>query len=389
MNEVFLPLPLEQWENLARHKFDYCVSIYVPMYKSGKEQNEGLSQAHLKASIKKSAQSLLAHGMDPREIDIYLQPISDLLPDYQLWRNPSDGLVIFLCREKGLVYYQIPIKFNPYVYVSDHFYLVPLTPLFEFDSSFYLLALSQDHVKLYLGGRYRLEDLYVNEFAPERLEEAVGFDFEQKMLQFRSGQAVHSAGSFHGRGEGKDDSTNEISYFFREINKGVNKVIEKKNSPLVLACVDWLYPIYREVNSYPNLFPKHLSGDPEYMSNSQLKDEAWSLLSDFYSSKREQKKELYTEVQHTAKASHQISDIIPAAIQGRIDTLFIRKGDKIYGTFNSKNNCIILDSEKDKVNVSLINFAAINTLTQGGNVFMMETEDMPYKKRPLNAIFRY
>ena len=95
MNEVFLPLPLEQWENLARYKSDYCVSIYVPMYKSGKEQNEGLSQAHLKASIKRSAQSLLAHGMDPREIDIYLQPISDLLPDYQLWRNPSDGLVIF------------------------------------------------------------------------------------------------------------------------------------------------------------------------------------------------------------------------------------------------------------------------------------------------------
>ena len=125
------------------------------------------------------------------------------------------------------------------------------------------------------------------------------------------------------------------------------------------------------------------------MSNAQLKDAAWSLLSDFYSSKREQKKELYKEVQHTAKASHQISDVIPAAIQGRIDTLFIRKGDKAYGTFNPKNNCIILDSEKDKVNVSLINLAAINTLLQGGNVFIMETEDMPYKKRPLNALFRY
>ena len=257
MNEVFLPLPLEQLENLARHKSDHCVTIYIPMYKSGKEQNEGLSQAHLKASIKSSARSLLTQGMDPREIDSYLQPITELLADYQLWRNPSDGLVILLSKEKGLVYYQMPINFNPYVYVSDHFYLVPLTPLFEFDSSFYLLALSQDHVKLYHGNRYRLEDLYVNEFAPERLEEVVGFDFEQKMLQFRSGQNAHSAGSFHGRGEGKDDSAKEISYFFREINKGVNKAIEKRNSPLVLACIDWLYPIYRDANSYPNIFPKH------------------------------------------------------------------------------------------------------------------------------------
>ena len=97
----------------------------------------------------------------------------------------------------------------------------------------------------------------------------------------------------------------------------------------------------------------------------------------------------YKEIVHTPKVSHQISDIIPAAIQGRIDTLFIRKGDKVYGTYNAKNNCVILDSEKDEINISLINLAAINTLLQGGNVFIMETQDMPHNKRPLNAIFRF
>ena len=163
----------------------------------------------------------------------------------------------------------------------------------------------------------------MNEFAPEKLEEAVGYDFEQKMLQFRSGQALHSAGSFHGRGEGKDDSLKEILYFFREINNGVNKVIKKKSAPLVLACTDWLYPIYKDVNTYPNLYPKHVGGDPEYASKSELKDNAWSILSDFYTANKSQKIDFYREISHTSKASHQISDIIPAATQGRIDTLFI------------------------------------------------------------------
>ena len=389
MNEVFLPLPLDQMENLAKFKSPFCVSIYIPTYKTGKEQNQGLSQAHLKAAIKESARSLLSQGMNPKAIDNYLEPISELLSDFQLWRNPSDGMVIFLSQENGLTYYQLPIEFDPYVYVGDHYYIVPLTPLFEFDSSFYLLTLSQDHVKLYMGNQYRLEDLYVNEFAPEVLEEAVGFDFEQKMLQFRSGQATHNAGSFHGRGEGKDDSTKEIIYFFREINKGVNKAIEKRNAPLILACTDWLYPVYKEVNSYPNLYSKHLSGDPEFTPKSKLKENAWSILRDYYSARKRQKIDFYNEVTHTPRASHQISDIITAAIQGRIDTLFIKKGAKVYGTYNSKNSCVILDSEKDNLNVSLINLAATHTLLQGGHIFVLDQEDMPFQKRPLNAIFRF
>ena len=389
MNEVFLPLPMDQLEKLAKFKGQFCVSIYLPMYKSGKEQNQGLSQAHLKAAIKESSRFLHLQGMDQKEIDSYLQPVSELLSDFQLWRNPSDGLVILLSKGMGLIYYQLPIEFDPYVYVGDHFYIVPLTPLVEFDSSFYLLALSQDHVKLYLGNKYRLEDLYVNDFAPGVLEEAVGFDFEQKMLQFRTGQALHSAGSFHGRGDGKDDSTKEIIYFFREINKGVNKAIEKKNAPLVLACIDWLYPIYKEVNNYPNLYHKHLSGDPEFTPKSKLKENTWSLLSDYYGANRKKKLDLFSEVSHTSKASHQISDIIPAAIQGRIDTLFIKKGDKVYGTYNSKNSCVILDSERDNLNISLINLATIHTLLQGGHIFILDQDDMPFKKRPMNAIFRF
>ena len=389
MNEVMHQMSLNQLEELAKYEAKYSVSIYIPMYRSGKEQNQGLSQAHLKSCLKKSAKLLLAQGLDAREIDSYLEPISELLADYQLWRNPSDGMAFFLSKDIGLSYYQLPINFDPYVYVSGHFYIVPLIPLIEFESSYYLLALSQDHVRLYLGNKYGLEDLYVNEFAPEKLEEVVGYDFEQKMLQFRTGQALHSAGSFHGRGEGKDDSVKEISYFFREINKGVNKVIKKKSTPLVLACIDWLYPIYKDVNTYPNLYPKHLSGDPEYTSQSELKDNAWSILSDYYTANRSQKIELYSEISHTSKASHQISDIIPAASQGRIDTLFIRKGDKVYGTYNAKNNCVILDSAKDEINISLINLAAKDTLLQGGQIFMLDKEDIPFKKRPLNAIFRF
>ena len=95
MKEVMHQMSLKQLENIAKYEARYSVSIYIPMYRTGKEQNEGLSQAHLKSCIKKSAKYLLEKGMDAREVEDYLKPVSELLTDYQLWRNPSDGMALF------------------------------------------------------------------------------------------------------------------------------------------------------------------------------------------------------------------------------------------------------------------------------------------------------
>ena len=327
--------------------------------------------------------------MEDKKIDKFLQPIADLLSDLYLWRHPSEGLAIFVNQTYGAEYHRLPIAMESQTYVSDHHYLVPVMPLYEFNTTFYLLELSQDHVKLYQGSQYSMEDMFVNEFAPERLEESVGFDYKQKMLQFRTGHALHSAGSFHGHGEGKDDEEKEIVNFFREIDKGVNKAIDGNSAPLIVACVDWLFPVYKEVNSYPGLQHIHLGGDPEFKKRGNMHEEAWKLLSDVFKEKKDHLRARYQELVHTPKTSHQVSEIVPAAFNGKIDTLFLRKGDRLYGTYNQKTSCVILDSEKTTGNASLINMAAVNTFRQGGKVITLEPSEMPEQKRPLNALFRY
>lgn len=389
MSEVFHPLVKKDFQKFATHTEPHSVSIYLPMFKRGKEQNQGISEAHLKSCIREVHGILLAQGMSEKVAGKYLKPIKELVEDIAIWRNPSEGMVIFLSKEMGMQYYKLPIKFNVFAYVSDHHYLLPLLSLYSNDSSFYLLELSQDHVKLFEGNMFEMEDLFVSELAPERLEEAVGFDYEQKMLQFRSGHSLYSQGAFHGHGEGKDDERKEVSNFFREINKGVVATIQKKNAPLILACVDWLYPLYKEVNTYPNLHPDYISGDPEFKNTNEMHKQAWSLIQDLQSKMRDQKADRYEDLIHTAKTSHQISEIVPAAVHGKIDTLFVSKNEEVYGTFNPNKDCVIIDSEKTAGNLSLPNLAAMNTFLKGGTVFSMEADKMPFKKRPLNALLRY
>ncbi|HSQ46218.1 MAG TPA: hypothetical protein VLM44_04775, partial [Lutibacter sp.] len=90
------PLPKPIFEKLANTHGLHCVSIYLPMHKDGKEQNLRLAQATLKQCIRKVQTDLERHEMDSQEIKKYLKPIEALIADIELWRNPSNGLAIFL-----------------------------------------------------------------------------------------------------------------------------------------------------------------------------------------------------------------------------------------------------------------------------------------------------
>jgi len=382
------PLPITSFEDLARKRYLHSVSIYLPMHKAGKEQNEHLAQANLKSCIKEVHRALEKHQLTDFEIKSYLKPIKDLIANVDLWRNPSDGLAIFL-NENGLNYYPFPVTFETQTYVSDHFYLKPLLPLYHNDGTYYILELSQDYVKLHECSRYGCKDLNIEDFSPNQLEKAVGFDYKSKMLQFRSGHATHKAGSFHGHGEGKDDHDDEMKIFFRAIDKGVKQLTNDKKAPLMLSCAAPLYSIYKDVNSYPNLYEKYLDGDPEFTNKTKMHQKSWELIREYFEKTKMSKIDLFKELYHTQKISYNPSKIIPAALNGKIDTLFIQKGADLFGVYNKERNKVRLDDSKKLTNVSLLNLAAMQTFAQRGKVYELEPKEMPVKEQPINAIYRY
>ncbi|MGB5386478.1 MAG: hypothetical protein WBN20_06810 [Eudoraea sp.] len=377
------------FEQLASIRNQYSVSIYLPMYKKGKELNEGLGQSNLKSCLKKVHAVLVEYGYDKSSVNDYLKPIRNLIFELSFWRNPSEGLAIFLDKDKGMRCYKLPFPFEIKTYVADHFYLFPLLPLFHNNGIYYLLELSRDYVKLYKGSRNNFRDIPIKKIIPKQLEEVVGFDFEQKMLQYRTGHMMYPAGSFHGQGEGKEDEKKELLSFFRKINRGVTKMISDKKAPLILACTDELYPVYKKINSYHKLWDTNLSGDPEFKGTNELHKASWSLIQYYFETKKREKLAKFISKFHTSLTTCQLSEIIPAAVKGKIDTLFVQQKEDVFGTYNSAKGCLILDSYKEMRNISLLNMAAINTFLQGGNVYFLEAEEMPVKNIPMNALLRF
>ena len=358
------------------------------MYKTGKEQNEHLAQETLKECIKNVHKTLKEYQLSDAEIITYLKPIETLIADVELWRNPSEGLVIFLDK-KGLNYYILPISFEIKTQVASSFYLTPILPLYEEEGMYYLLELSQDYVKLYKATKYGLTNLHIKNLAHDTIEKAVGFDFKQKMLQFRSGQDAFSSGTFHGHGEGKDDEKKEIFTFLKGIDKAVNNSIENKKSPLIVASTNNVFNTYKQINTYPILYGKNCKGDPEFTNKTELHAASLELIKPYFEENKKQQLKQFQKLYHTPKISYQINEIIPAAILGKIDTLFVDKNSDQFGIYNQESGKLILNNKKEIQNASLTNLAAIQTFINGGKVYVLNAEEMPAKGRPLNAIFRY
>ena len=378
----------DTFKSLMGNRASHAVSIFLPLHKTGKEQNEHLAQSTLKRCIREVHNVLKLYHMNEGEIKDYIAQLKSLLEETEIWRKPSDGLAIFLDK-KGLNYFPFPISFKTQTYVSDHFYLKPLLPLYHNDGTYYLLELSQDYVKLYEGSKYGFKDMIIRDFAPDKLEKAVGSDFRSKMLQFRSGQDAHGSGAFHGYGEGKDDVKKELITFLRAIDKGINKKITDQRAPLVLACSEPLYSLYNKVNSYKNLYSKNISGDPEFKNKKEMHKLSWKLLEEYFKMGKKSKLDQFNEWYHTSKVSYNPAEIIPAAIHGKIDTLFIAKDTDLFGVYNKETNKVRFDDSRDVHNISLINYAALQTFNQGGKVFEIEQNEMPVKSEPITAIYRY
>lgn len=382
-------ISIEKLKELARINEPNCISIFMPTYRAGMETNEKVDQKHLKNLVKNARHELESLGLKGREIEELLEPLNTLVENTGFWKLQSDGLAIF--RNKNLFeYYTLPVLFEPYVHIADHFYPMPLIPYINNGVKFYLLAISMGEVKFYEGFPHHIHEIEVSDLVPERLEEAVGFDFEQKHLNYRAGGDERGRAIYHGHGSASQEETKtEILKYFRAVNSGIMELLHDKDSPLVLATVDYLAPIYREANGYKYLHKDFLAGNPQHENPVLLHEKARDLLKDHFERERKEKILMFEQALALQKAEYREEKIISAALNGRVDTLFIQKGRALWGIYDSENDKVIERDREASHNNSLLNLAAMHTLFNNGKVFLLEQEDMPESASSMNAIFRY
>ena len=121
------------------------VSLFMPTHRRGREtEQDPIRFGNL---LREVEERLLDKGLRSREVQEMLKPAQRLVQEPGFWRYQSHGLAVFFAPEEFHAY-RLPLPFEELVVISNRFHLKPLLPLFASDGHFYILALSQNQVRL-------------------------------------------------------------------------------------------------------------------------------------------------------------------------------------------------------------------------------------------------
>jgi Bacterial archaeo-eukaryotic release factor family 7 len=356
-----------------------CVSIYMPTYKMSTKTLQ--NPIRFKNLIREAEEKLIESGLRTQDARDLLLPAHEL-DEYDFWQHQSDGLAIFISKN-FFSYYTVPIDFQELVVVTDRFHLKPLISLLTGDGQFYILALSQNLVRLFQGTRYSLNEIEL---------EDVPTDDPEKSLQFHTGtpQGASSgrAAIFHGQGAGNDDAKENILRYFRKVNDGLLELLKNQECPLVLAGVDYLLPIYKQANSYPDLIDEGITGNPDQIKPEELHAQAWQIVEPYFEAQQHETAAHYHTTLGTGKTASNIQEVVSAAYFQRVESLFVPVGQQKWGMFNPDTNSVQMHSEQQPGDEDLMDFAAMHTLLNGGKVYAVPPEQVP-GDAPLAAVLRY
>ena len=87
-------------------------------------------------------------------------------------------------------------------------------------------------------------------------------------------------------------------------------------------------------------------------------------------------------------SSSAATEVIPAAHYAQVSDLFIERNTHIWGSFNDKENKIVINETRKPNDECLINRAILKTIVNGGEVHILDREKMPTSS-PIAAFLRF
>ncbi|MEZ4736177.1 MAG: hypothetical protein R3E79_54510 [Caldilineaceae bacterium] len=371
-----------------------CLSFFLP---TAAASGHGMPAAPLmlRNLLDQASAQLAAQGMAKPAIAQLLQPVIAMAaPNRELWRYQRNGVAIFVAPDLCLTYH-VPLTLPELVVVDRRFYIRPLLPMIDGDDLFYLLALSQNLVRLFQGTRYQMTELALSD-TPTSLAEVLRYDEAEQSLQRHSASSDAALGQrpaiFHGQGVAGNETIvhNQLLRFFQFVERTVTSRLTRTHAPLLLAGVDADQGIYRQVNHYPDLFVKGIPGNYDQATPEMLHKPAWAMTISYFQGAYDRALDRYRQLAgkgdgHTVT---EIKNVVLAAVYHQVDTIFTVPTSQIWGRFIAEGHQVVVHKEAEPGDEELINLAVVHTLQSNGAAYLVAPEQMP-EITDVAAILRY
>jgi hypothetical protein len=359
------------YEALAKAHERPCISLYMnggsPI---GPAKND---LKRVKDELRKAATSFEGTSMTVDDAERLLESNWRLIQDGTWAQAANEGVAIFLSRDfAGCCRIASPV--GERFVVGSEFFVRPLLPLIPANDRFFVLALSQKHVRLFEGSRRGMEERHLQETPANLHEDLAGLSFERcyEMHTAASPASNQKGAIFHGPGISNKD---RLIHFFRDVDRGVASLLKGQQAPLIVAAVEYLFPIYKEANTYPHLLEDVIRGNPDALSPDALHTASWKIFEKHLSAEAGRALDVYKAHINTPLTSSNLRKVVAAAASGTVRFLFVPATGEQWGLFEPPETVHIHET-KETGDDELLNLAAILTLRHGGEVHVVRADQL-------------
>jgi hypothetical protein len=283
----------------------------------------------------------------------------------------AGGAAIAIFRSAALTArYHIDGQPSERLVLADRFCLVPFVADAFTLQEFFILGAGRKHLRLFRYRNGACEEMPMPTAVPPNLAAAGGFDQPDHDLINRS-SAGRSAGAMSGVQFGtasdRESLPEHVHHFFGTVDRELKSTLRGK--PLLVLGVQEDLAAYKRAAKHDRFLEAPRTGSAEFLTVAEVAAEARNAAHAHYARQAEQALADYLEMPDRSRTLSDVDAIVRAAEQGRVHRLCVRSASESTGPGDDE-----------------INNAVVETLSAGGEVFLLPQDRMPVV---MGAILRY
>ncbi len=359
-----------------------CVSLLMPTTRGAKMEDQLL----FKNLIGQAEELLVAQGRRTPEAKDLLSPAREMYENAPYWTNVSNGLAAFLAPGFSRSY-RVPLALTEQVVAGNHFHIKPLLPLLSGEGRFHVLVLRPTGLRLLEGTPNTVREMDLRK-VPINVAEAFAYGDEpaRREAVATGTRPSRPPAVFETGGLAGNVSRKQMMEYLHQVDCGLRELLAKEETPLVAAGTADLLELYQQANSYRHTLSEGVECHPDQLSPEQIAHRAWELVCRHVRQAVERAAGRYRQLAGTGGTANDITEIVAATFQGRIQELFVDRRRSCWGVFDPITQNATLHDHQESGDEDLLNVAAVHTLIHKGTVYAVEPDELP-DKTPLAAIF--
>ena len=264
-------------------------------------------------------------------------------------------------------------------------------PILDDAGPFRLLAISSKHTRLYQGSRWNFAEVEGIDL-PQGIGAIAGItQYENTRYAAPTGRHTGGLDKAQSFGDAPEElRKSELLELLQRIAAKLDPHVAANPVPLILAAHPEIQGHFREIAAWRELQPEGITANPEAMRPDELHRRAYAMIAEKRKAARAEALERLNALlgSGNGKATTRPEEIVKSARYSRVDTLFVSSDEHLWGTFDEAQDRVMAHGSPAPGDIDLLDYAALMTLRQGGQVRLVGRAELPPPARAA-AILRY